>query len=207
MKIGYVISLTAMLIFAGIGEVSACRGNEVIYQDRFEPGDSSWGRHAWMKFERGKLVVTADPGSNLAIQNQSLFFDDYDVCVDVAQRLGNATGGYAGLLFWGTDAGNYYTFDVSIYGHIRVSRLQNNAWVVPLPWVRARAVSSGTSVNTLRVRTLGNRITVYVNGVEAASLQGHPPSGGSRVGLLSVSPGAAQGMFEFDNFTVTKTRR
>jgi hypothetical protein len=206
MKIASIIAATALLISACIGQASACQGNEVVYQERFESGGSSWGSHPWMKFERGKLIVTPDAGTTLAVHSPSGSLEDYDVCVDVVQRVGEDTGGYASLLFWSRDAANYYTFDVSIFGHIRISRLQNNSWLVPVPWKQTRSVSPGSSVNTLRVRTLGNRITVFVNGVEAASLQAQRPSGGSLVGVMALSPGASRGVFEFDNFTVTRTK-
>ena len=206
MKIASILSVAALLISGGIDGVSACQGNEVLYQERFDTGGSSWGSHPWMKFERGKLLITPDAGSNLSIHSPSGLLEDYDVCADLVQRNGNATGGYASLLFWSQDATNFYTFDVSVFGHIRVSRLQNNAWRVPVPWKQARAVSPGSSVNKLRVRTLGNRVTVFVNGIEVASLQAQRPSGGSLVGVMAVAPTAARGVFEFDNFTVTRTK-
>lgn len=197
------ICVGALGFLALTGAAAACNGQTVLYEDDFTSADPAWGDYDGQKIAGGKLTVSPAQYAGYAIQNQTGFFTDFDVCVDVVQKNSDPTTGYAGILFWGTDYDNFYTFDVATNGYVRVSRKQNTRWLTPVAWVTVPGVKAGTDVNQVRVVVVGNQATLFVNGAQAAAFKGQPPQGGGLIGVYAASPKDSTGIYDFDNFKVT----
>jgi hypothetical protein len=181
----------------------ACKGPNVLYEDDFSMADPAWGNYTSQKIEGGKLTIAPEQYTGYALENQSSFFTDFDVCVDVVQKHNDPTTGYAGIVFWGVDYDNFYSLDVATNGFVRVSRKQNQRWLTPVAWTEIAGINPGTEVNQVRVTAKGNLATLYVNGTQAASFKGQPPQGGGLLGVYASSPKDSTGLFDFDNFKVT----
>jgi LPXTG-site transpeptidase (sortase) family protein len=65
--------------------------------------------------------------------------------------------------------GRYYVLEVSDQGRVGVWRRDEDHWVDLLTWTDSPAVRQGQEPNTLQVWAVGQRLTVWVNGVQAAS--------------------------------------
>lgn len=195
---------TALVMLTMAGAALACTGPNVLFEDDFSESDPSWGGDLdGQRIANGKLVVSPALYSGYAIENQVGFFTDFDVCVDVVQKNNDPTTGYAGILFWGDDYDNFYTFDVATNGYVRVSRKQKGRWLTPVAWKLIEGVQADRGLNQVRVRVKGNQATLFVNDVQAATFRGQPTQGGSLIGVYGSSPKDSTGIYEFDNYRVT----
>jgi hypothetical protein len=66
--------------------------------------------------------------------------------------------------------GRYYVLEVGDKGEIGIWRRDGDRWIDILPWERSDAVRPGNAVNELTVRAIGDRLSLSVNGAEAASV-------------------------------------
>lgn len=193
-----------LALLASTAGAAACQGQNALYSDDFATADPAWGEYDTQKIEEGVLRLLPDANGGLAIENQTGFFEDFDVCVDLVQKNEDPTTGYAGILFWGIDYDNFYTMDVATNGYIRVSRKQNQRWLTPVSWTPTEnIVKPGAEVNQVRVVAKGAEATLFVNGKEVRSFKGQPPKGGGLIGVYAASPKESKGIYDFDNFNVT----
>ena len=205
MKTGLTMAIAGTIaLLASTAGATACQGANVLYSDDFVSADPAWGEYEKQKIEEGVLRLLPDTNGGFAVQNQTGFFEDFDVCVDLVQKNEDPTTGYAGILFWGVDYDNFYTLDVATNGYVRVSRKQNQRWLTPVSWTQTEnIIKPGTEVNQLRIVAKGNEATLFVNGKEVKSFKGQPPQGGSLIGVYAASPKESTGIYDFDNFKVT----
>ena len=75
--------------------------------------------------------------------------------------------------------GRYYVLAVGDRGEVGIWRREDDRWIDLLPWTPSAAVSPGTAPNQLTVQAIGSRLTLLVNGRQAASLEDATlPAGG-----------------------------
>ncbi len=183
----------------------ACQGQNVLYEDDFSFADPAWGNSPQMRIDQGVLTLTPVPNGANSIQNQSGFFEgNLDVCVDVVQKVIDPANSWAALIFGGADVNNYYMAQVMGDGYMNVARLQKGRWLYPVPWTQTQGVvKPGNEVNQIRIVTVGNQVTGFVNGQQVWQFRAQLPKDGSLLGVYATSlPGKES--FDFDNFKVTE---
>jgi hypothetical protein len=204
--LGGVLAFFVWLVVTGAA-MAACTGATVLFQDNFDQLQPTWGEpNDTMKLESGQLVVTPAADQYFWQQNTANLYDDIDLCVNMTTVTGvDPEEAKAGLLFWYVDVNNFYVFELAPNGKASVWRRQRGRWLIQVAWQEAKGANAGDgAINELRVTTVGNQATFYVNGAQFKALAGSPPDNGQQVGIFVVSPAKGAATFAFANFKVTK---
>jgi hypothetical protein len=167
----------------------AC-GGRILYQDDFRTLDPSWGTTDQSFYvKNGALMVAAAAAMTTSRANDKARYGDFDVCVLAGSPLPPKTAGSAGLIFWATDAQNFYVLAVSNRGSYAVLRYAGGEVSAAVPWTSTPAIKTGAGVwNALEVSAVGNTASIAINGRALNTLQGTPPAGGSQVALVAAAP-------------------
>lgn len=197
-----------LLLTSGSAAFATCQqGRVVLYEDRFERLQPTWGEAAdSFKSEDGKLVVAPEPAEFLWRINQASLYDDIDMCVEMTTVEGvEPEEAKAGLVFWYVDENNFYAFEYAPNGKASVWRRQRGRWLEQVEWQDVEGANQGDgAVNDLRVVTRGDRATLYLNGAQFAEFDGVPPNSGQQIGIFVASPESGTARFAFDNLRVTR---
>ncbi|HZP19935.1 MAG TPA: family 16 glycoside hydrolase [Bauldia sp.] len=197
----------AVALLVGAGAARACEGSTVLFEDSFTELQSTWdGSPDEVKVEDGKLHLTTKPDWTVWVPNTAGFYDDIDMCVDVTTvEAADPKTNFAGLVFWYSDDKNFYSFEFDASGNASVWRMQRGKWLKQVSWNEVPALKKGNGeTNQMRVVTVGNQATFYLNGTKFASLKGAPPDGGQEVGVIGYSPKAGSADYAFANFKITE---
>lgn len=191
----------ALCLWAGGAPWARGAEPEVLFEDDFAELDGSFpppSPSASSSVEHNTLVVTVQEDRQSLNFYQSMLFQDVDLSVRVqlaAPEAGNEA--VIGIGFWVTDYRRYYAFVISDTGRVAVFAPGSGKFF-PVPWRPSSALKTDAGEwNELRVVTVGQRATAYLNGKKIASFKGNPPAAGSLVGpLLAAGTGeAATGRF------------
>jgi len=200
------LAALAALVTSVCAASAVCPGRDVLLEDKFDALKPTWGVESdALKVEGGQLLVAPPSGTYAFLASTSGLYDDLDMCVTVTTIKGvDPTTAVAGIIFWYSDANNFYSLQVAPNGKASVWRRQRGKWLAQVDW-QSGGVNSGDGIsNELRVTTVGGDATVYVNGARFASVAGTPPDKGQQVGLLAFSPEQGTARFAFDDLRVTK---
>lgn len=205
---GIWLGAAALLLFAsGSAALATCEGRVVLFEDRFERLEPTWGvADDSFKVEDGLLVVAPEPAGYFWRTNQASLYDDIDMCVAMTTIEGvEPDDTKAGLVFWYVDENNFYVFEYAPNGKASVWRRQRGLWLEQVDWQDAEGAHDGDdAVNELRVVTKGDRATLYFNGAEFAEFEGVQPNDGQQIGVFAASPESGTARYAFDNFKVTR---
>jgi hypothetical protein len=190
-------------------DANACGNGKVIFEDKFETLDPSWGNPGTgLKVENGALVVTPATGRSWEAVSESDYYGDAAICVDATVTSGDPANSYIAIIFWYQDDDNTYDFGWWPNGKIDVERASKGKWLYPVGTTDVPAMKTGLGqTNNFEVETKGNKVTVYVNGTKINELNGKPPEGGGKVGFVVVSPKTGDPtVTKFTNFVVAEPR-
>jgi hypothetical protein len=197
----------AAWIAAGGAASAACPGTTVLFLDNFDRLQSTWGDGGGvMKPYDGQLIVEPPADTEFWAANTAGLYDSIDMCVTVT-TLASVTPdeAKAGLIFWYVDDNNFYLFEMAPNGKASVWRRQRGKWLPQADWAVAPGALSGDGAqNELRVTTVDDKATLYVNDQEFKTITGTPPDKGQEIGIFAASPTAGPARFAFDNLKVTK---
>ena len=184
---------------------AACQPNgKTLFQDPFDELAPSWGNFENYHVENGKLIIQPPAGYNTSTLNSASLYDDVDVCVEMTVAPPVKKGNCGGIIFWGVDFDNLYTFQVSTDGTAAVWRRQKGKWLTQIQLQDFAAVrKAANQINELRVTTVGNKAKFFVNGKPFKELTGQPPTGGSQIGLIGCAPSNVSAPVGFDNLVVS----
>jgi hypothetical protein len=204
--LGLFLCLTA---FALADRASACGTGEILFEDRLQPPDISWGlvgEDPSRSFTPAGVSWTVEPNIVVTRFNEASLYEDFELCIDAAITYPKDSDGWIGLTFWGVDKQN--TYYISLFpaaGEYAVFRLQNNKLLKPVPYTKAEAIKiESGAINHLSIAVKGNQVTVTINDTKVTEFKGIPPKGGGLVGLdlgsgeLDPEPST----FTFANFQV-----
>lgn len=204
----WVGAAAVLLLTSGSAALATCQqGRVVLYEDRFENLQPTWGEAAdSFKAEDGKLIVVPKPAEYLWRINKASLYDDVDMCVEMTTVKGvKPEEAKAGLVFWYADENNFYVFEYAPNGKSSVWRRQRGRWLEQVKWRDVEGANQGDdAVNDLRVVTRGDRATLYFNGTEFAQFDGVPPNDGQQIGIFVASPESGAARFAFDNLRLTR---
>ena len=205
---GIRLGAAVLLLLASVNiAAAACQGDIVLFQDRFDSLQPTWGEATdSFKVEDGKLVVAPEAANNLWVANRASLYDDIDMCVSMTTVTGvEPEEAKAGLVFWHVDANKFYVFELAPNGKASVWRRQRGKWLEQVDWKDAEGAKTGDGGATeLRIVTTGNEAVVYVNDTEFASFTGMAPDNGQQIGVFAESPEAGVARYSFDDLKVTR---
>jgi hypothetical protein len=206
--LGIRLGAAFVLLLASVNiAAAACQGDIVLFQDRFDSLQPTWGEATdSFKVEDGRLVMTPAPANNLWVTNRASLYDDIDMCVSMTTVTGvEAEEAKAGLVFWHVDANNFYVFELAPNGKASVWRRQRGKWLEQVDWKDVAGAATGDGgTNELRVVTKGNEATLFVNETEFAKFTGMAPDNGQQIGVFAESPEAGAARYAFDDLKITR---
>jgi hypothetical protein len=196
-------------LYLGVQQAAACGDGNLLYEDKMQSSeDESWG---WPQ-DPTRSIGTAgvswklEPNVAWTSFNQTSFYNDFEVCVDLATQYPEKSGGFLGVAFWGTDGKNNYTVDLfPADGGIGVYRRQNGKYLRPVPYFKSDAVKKEPgATNELSVITIGKHAIISVNGTKVKEFNGIPPVDGGLVGVdfSTISTDSGPSTFTYSNFQV-----
>lgn len=179
----------------------------VLFSDDFASLDPVWGPpKGWFNAKDGHLEVTFDADETHRFLYEAEQFGDVDASVKLrvdGEPLRNAGGG---VLFWAKNLQDMYLAQLFADGAFAVfRRTAEKGWdpvYPPKPSPEAAKFASG-DWNEIRVKAVGKRATIFLNGARIVSLPGHPPEGSSLVGLSGQSD-EKPCKTQFDDFVIRK---
>lgn len=196
-----------MVLSVGSTEAAlACQGTEVLFEDSFATLDPTWGTAEDAFFvEDGQLTIMPGYDEYYSALNTMGTYEDIDLCFNLEAIKADPEGNsFAGLIFWAIDYDNYYYVVVTAEQSIGVFRRQRARVLPQLRWATFDGLKPGNGVvNELRVVTLGNAATIYVNGQEYGTIKGQPPSDGQQIGVRATSPRNDRAVWGFDDIRIT----
>ena len=157
-------------------------------------------------FVKDAFTVTPGYDEYYSALNTMGLYDDIDFCAKLTAVKADPEGNsFAGIIFWGIDYDNYYYLVVTAEGSVGVFRRQRGRVLAQLRWATFDGLKKGNgATNELRVGTVGNEATVYINGTEYGHIRGQPPSDGQEIGVRATSPRNDRGIWAFDDIKVTR---
>jgi hypothetical protein len=202
-------SLAAGLIIATLaasGASAVCPGREVLFEDKFDALKTTWGDPGEVvRVEEGQLVLTPASGAYAWRANTAGLYDDIDMCVTVTTVKGvDPVSAIAGLVFWYSSVNDFYVLEIAPNGKASIWRRQRGKWLTQVKWTDAQVNTGDGTTNELRVTTVGNNATFYLNGTKFQTISGTRPEKGQQIGLMAVSPESGSARFAFDDLRVTK---
>ncbi|MBU0582813.1 MAG: hypothetical protein KKB66_08705 [Alphaproteobacteria bacterium] len=204
----------ALVAIPAVGQ--ACEGGRVLMDDSFTKLNPAWGVSLDAKSEKidsNGLSVSYAPGGVKRALSQWGFFDNAVACASytVDYQCTDAekceTQPYVGLVVWGRDLANYYTFEVApLVGIYSVQRLQDNRWLTPVAWSKlpgGKKIASGQKFELSAV-VKGNTVTFKLDDQTVAEFEALAPEGGSLVGfeLAAAQDGSAKSEISLSRFEV-----
>jgi hypothetical protein len=201
-------SMTAGLILV-VGPALACKGPNVKFMDDFRQIDDSWDVDRdtdAVTVEDGKARIKAGASEGFTVLYGGFIFDDADFCVtvQVPWLRDNVHQPAAGLVFWGEDYGNYYTFAITPGGEAAIVRRVKGTWFYVIDYRKVDSIKTGPGdKNVLRVTTRGDSITTYVNDTKFASVRAQVPKNGGQIGLHAESEMTHRNTWDFTDLKVT----
>jgi hypothetical protein len=196
-----------LALVAATPAAAVCPGPSVLYQDSFDGLQPTWGEpSAAVSVVKGALQLVPAVGDYVWVINDAGVYDDVDMCISVTPVTSiDPTQAKAGVIFWYQDVNNFYVFELAPNGKASVWRRQRGKWLDQVDWQDAPGANKGDgATNELRVTTVGNDATFYVNGTQFKKLSGTAPDKGQQIGLFAGSPDKAAATFAFDDLKLTK---
>jgi hypothetical protein len=179
------LGIAILLAGAPAWQAAACEGPEVVFEDKFADDAGGWPLKDNVEVKDGSFVFRLPPDDMQSDLNVTFTVHDADICSEAVWPIGDQPILGAGLLFWGEDNRTYFQFGVLNNGKYWIARKQDGKWLGTIAAnVDSPAINkSPGAANTLRVKTVGNSVTFFINGTKVRELRGQAPKTGWRFGL------------------------
>ncbi|HAY85380.1 MAG TPA: hypothetical protein DCY42_10805 [Chloroflexi bacterium] len=177
-----------------------------LFQDDFSDPNSGWDRFS----DEGGGTDYLNGGYLIGVYTDVYFYwaNPYrtfqDVIIEVdAELITDEEDNQYGIVCRQTDIDNWYVLVISGDGYASIrKRFLGGDLEYLTDWVESSAINTGMASNKLRAECVGNRLSLYVNGVLAIEAFDSDLVSGD-VGLLAGTFSATQTEVMFDNFTVS----
>ena len=122
-----VTSVLVAMAFASAPAALACKGRQVVFEDKFQEEDSAWdiaeSEGAAVTIGGGKLEIKPKEGWSRMVLYGGATFREGDICVDYIMPETKEPA-VAGMLFWGANYGSLFAFFVNTVGEAKIVRRQ-----------------------------------------------------------------------------------
>lgn len=171
----------------------ACKaGPDVAFADDFSKPDAAWGQtNDTVFYENGQFVLKPPVNSTRRPLYLRLRYANATACVHVrwptnAVQTDEIASG--GLLFWGENGSNLYAASLFRDGTYDIYRMLDNQWLAIVRRTATSAIKRAPdAVNQVKVATVDNKATVFINDTRVAEIVGQPPRAGGSFGLFAQS--------------------
>jgi hypothetical protein len=199
------VALAGLVACFGLGGIQAGRAAQAVLTDPLTSWPLNFGAQgSSMLLKDGFVHITMPTGGVNWTTYAGFNFTDQDSSVTITPK---TPGSDAGLIFWATGPSDFYFFGVSdtagtfgIYRHVAAT-----GWQPIVPFMANPNVKTGAgAVNTLRLVTKGNLVSLFVNGQAIGKLQIQAPPAGGTVGIIGESSTKNPWDYAYSNLTVSQ---
>jgi 3-keto-disaccharide hydrolase len=184
---------------------------KLLFEETFDTNDNQWAEGTFND-EYGKTdftingkyvwAVTAAKGVNQkSWADKAPSVQDFIVSVDATHTAGTQNASY-GILFRITDADNLYYFAISDVGDYYLGSLTNGEWSTLIDWTETPYIHPNAT-NTLKVKSIGDELTLYINDNAVDRIQDSAHAEGTSGIAIELYDAGDKSNFEFDNFSMT----
>jgi hypothetical protein len=177
----------------------------VLFQDDFSQTSSGWDRQdygdAVTDYGDGVYRIEIFTDEYIAWASPYRDFEDVIIDVETYKSSGELDDGY-GIICRHEDIDNFYMLEISSDGYAWIAKYFEATYEV-LEGGLSEEVNLGHSANSLRAECVGNRLSLYVNGILAVEAYDSDLTHGD-VGLIAETYSATSSEILFDNFLVTQ---
>ena len=206
-----VTSILVAMTFASAPAALACKGREVLFEDKFQEEDSAWdiaqSEGAAVTIGGGKLEIKANKEWSRMVLYGGGTFREGDICVDYIMPQ-TKDPAVAGMLFWAANYGSLFGLLVNSVGEAKIIRRQVAKDKVDTStisdWTAAPAVKKNPgATNQLRVVLKGNSASTFINDRPFKNFKG-VGSYGAQIGLFGWSEKSQPTAWQFISVVVTE---
>ena len=178
----------------------------VLFQDDFSNPESGWDRYddtdGLTEYVDGAYLIGVYTDTYFYWANPYRTFQDVIIEVD-AEVLTTEEDNQYGIVCRHADVDNWYLLVISGDGYAAIRKRYLGGDLEYLAdWVVSEAINTGMAANQLRAECVGDRFSLYVNGILAVEAFDSDILTGD-VGLLAGTFSANQTEVLFDNFVVS----
>lgn len=182
------------------------RAGRVLFQDDFSDASSGWNRvtaaSGETDYQDGVYRIFVNAPNVDVWSKPGLNFGDVRVEVD-AFKVGGDRDNRFGVICRAIDNDSFYTFIVSSDGYYGIGMIHDDQYqLLGMNALQPTdAIHLGSALNHIRADCIGDTLTLYINGVQAAQVHDASfPTGD--VGLIAGTYDAPGTDIRFDNFVV-----
>jgi hypothetical protein len=195
------------IITTGLFSLSCAVGGDqgkLELQDDFSNPSSGWQVANLPKYSaaysNGRYVISIKTADYLQLCNLSGMRSNCIIEVET-NNTGRATdNSSSGIVFGWRDAMTYSVFFVNATeGTYFAGTHISTGWSPLINWKKSSAIKTGKEINILRLKKIGEQITVYINGTELSTVDDDSVQSG-QIGLGVSSFKSAPCSYAFDNF-------
>jgi hypothetical protein len=208
-----VTSVLVAMAFASAPAALACKGRQVVFEDKFQEEDSAWdiseSEGAAVTIGGGKLEIKPKEGWSRMVLYGGATFREGDICVDYIMPETKEPA-VAGMLFWGASYGSLFAFFVNTVGEAKIVRRQIAKGTKKVDtstltnWTANPAVKKAPgATNQLRVVLKGNSASTFINDRPFKNFKG-VGSYGAQIGLFGWSEKSQPTAWQFISVVVTE---
>ncbi len=179
-----------------------CTSPTVLISDDFSETEADQTQ----SFDSGKLKFKALEGKFDFFTYQKVLSGDADICVTVQipHKFNNAENTFAGVIFGGTQGGDFNAFLVSPTGNGSMLRLRGKSSDLPIAWHRANGLNPAPGAKSrIRIMIKGNTATFFINDMQFGTFNGPLPNGAGKLGIIVKSEPGRRDSWKFANFRAT----
>ena len=181
---------------------ATCKPEVARFYDDFHKPDPGWSFIAGDQahYADGQLVATPKPGLGYAMRYLPLHYENVTVCAHIKSppEVKAMDRTFGGVIFWATDASNFYVAEIRPDGNYWISRLFAGTWINVIPRTKSEQIKTGTNaINEVTVALVDNFGALFINNVNVQEFRGQPPKAGGAVGLRAESEPTAADEWRF----------
>jgi len=185
----------------------ACNPQAAKFYDDFHKPAPGWNfaPNDQAHYADGQLVVTPNQNLSYSIRYLLLHYENATICAHIksppeVKAMDRASGG---VIFWATNANNFYTAEIRPNGDYWISRFFAGTWINLIRGTKSEQVKTGPdAVNEVAVALIDNHGALFINSVKVQEFRGQPPKGGGAVGLRAESEPTASDEWRFLDIAV-----
>lgn len=182
------------------------RAGRVLFQDDFSDPSSGWNRvtaaSGETDYQDGVYRIFVNAPNVDVWSKPGLNFGDVRVEVD-AFKVGGDRDNRFGVICRAIDNNSFYTFIISSDGYYGIGMINDDQYqLLGMDALQPTdAIHLGSALNHIRADCIGDTLTLYINGVQAAQARDSSFPAGD-VGLIAGTYDAPGTDIRFDNFIV-----
>jgi hypothetical protein len=156
----------------------------ILFADNFASLDPSWSQtSAQVSAGGNRLILRPLAHSAVSFTYDGRLFEDADIRLKISEIAGGNTSA-GGLRFWGADEKNFYAAFLRADGNCWIAQFADGKWHALFPMKQRKSVLQGLGqANELRVVTVADTATIYINDRQITRLEGQKHAEHSRIGL------------------------